>query len=132
MSRRRLLHLLAAVAGFAVPAAATHADDAADPVRTRAALTALLAAANDAIPANSSCAGDYGQPGRPTVKDLLGVELAALHGGDNVVSGECRPDGRCQLTIRHASGDDVSAAEIRFAIHHGKAQASTLACVITP
>jgi hypothetical protein len=123
-----------AAAGASIPftAAANQDDAAVDPVATRAALVALLAAANEAIPANSSCAGAYGQPGRATIKDLLSVQLASLYRGDNTVSGRCSADGRCQLTVRHAFEDDVSAAEISFTAQRGKARASTLACVITP
>lgn len=128
--------VLAAPASFAAdaspPMAATTAAAAtADPVATQKALSALLAAANDAIPRASSCHGDFGQTGQARVKDLLAMRMAYLYAGTNVVEGSCQK-GQCTVSINHAAGEDVASAAISFSVSGGKARASSLQCVITP
>jgi hypothetical protein len=103
----------------------------ADPVTTSQALALLLSASNASIPESSSCYGSYGQTGKATVKDLLAVQLAYLYSGKNIVQGSCTPK-RCSISITHASGEDVSSATIKFGRTHGKADISSLQCVITP
>lgn len=105
---------------------------AADPVATQKALSALFAAANDAIPAASSCHGDYGQPGRAKVKDFLAMRMAYLYAGANVIEGSCDNKAQCTVSIQHAAGEDVASATISFNVSAGKARASSLHCVITP
>ncbi|CAD5370203.1 conserved exported hypothetical protein [Rubrivivax sp. A210] len=102
-----------------------------DPAATRQALRALLASAQDGIPRGSGCDGDYGQRGRARVKDLLAVQLAYLYRGDNVITGGCAGNA-CELTIRHAAGEDVASATLRFEQRQGRARVGTLRCVITP
>ena len=106
-----------------------------NPEATRKALTALLAAANDPIPRTSSCHeghGVYGQSGPATVKDLLAMRMAYLYAGSNVIEGHCEQSQQCTVSIRHAAGEDVASVSITFAVKAGKAQATTLRCLITP
>lgn len=106
-----------------------------NPEATRKALTALLAAANDPIPRTSSChegQGAYGQTGPATVKDLLAMRMAYLYAGSNVIEGHCEQSQQCTVSIRHAAGEDVASVSITFAVKAGKAQATTLRCLITP
>lgn len=103
----------------------------ADPVATQKALSVLLAAANDAIPAASSCHADFGQSGRAKVKDLLAMRMAYLYAGDNAIKGSCNKT-QCTLSINHKSGEDVASAVISFRVSAGKARVSSLQCVITP
>lgn len=106
-----------------------------NPEATRKALTALLAAANDPIPRTSSChegQGAYGQTGPATVKDLLSMRMAYLYAGSNVIEGHCEQSQQCTVSIRHAAGEDVASVSITFAVKAGKAQATTLRCLITP
>ena len=132
MSHRAMLAVLGV---FAVGAVCTHsaraASSNADPVATQKALSALLAASNDLIPRSSSCHGDFGQPGKAKVKDLVAMRLAYLYTGSNVIEGSCTPK-ECSLSITHAAGEDVAAATITFALSGSKARASSLQCVITP
>lgn len=107
------------------------AADPPDPDKTTEALRALFAAANDTIPAKTSCDGIYGQKGPAKVRDLLAMQMAYLHNGDNVVGGECK-DGRCEVFIKHSAGESVASAQIRFAVNKGKASARSLECIITP
>lgn len=83
-------HGLATAAVLAVPGTGGAQSAPADPEQTRAPLALLLAAANEAIPAGSSCAGEYGQRGRPRLRDLLSMRLAYLHRGANVITGSCQ------------------------------------------
>ena len=106
-----------------------------NPEATRKALTALLAAANDPIPRTTSChegQGAYGQTGPATVKDLLSMRMAYLYAGSNVIEGHCEQSQQCTVSIRHAAGEDVASVSITFAVKAGKAQATTLRCLITP
>lgn len=102
-----------------------------DPEATTRALRRLLAIADAPIPKTSTCFGDYLQAGPAKVADLLAVELAYLYSGENVIKGGCEQN-RCAISITHSAGEDVSSAEIRFSLRRGKAQASSLQCVITP
>ncbi|MFN4119564.1 hypothetical protein [Acidovorax sp.] len=111
--------------------ASSAASSSADPVATQQALRALFAAANDAIPAASSCHANFGQSGRAKVKDLLAMRMAYLYAGDNVIKGNCNK-AQCTLSINHAAGEDVASAAISFSVIAGKARASSLQCVITP
>ena len=110
-----------------------HASDhEADPRATTQALTALLGAANDTIPATAStCQGAHGQAGPLRVKDLLALRLGYLYAGQNIIVGSCT-GGRCKLSITHAAGEDVASAVIHFRVRRGKAVASSLRCEITP
>ena len=107
-------------------------DHEADPRATTQALTALLGAANDTIPARAStCQGAHSQAGPLRVKDLLALRLEYLYAGQNLIVGSCA-GGRCKLSITHAAGEDVASAVIHFRVRQGKAVASTLRCEITP
>lgn len=107
------------------------AEHSADPIATRKALAVLLASSNAAIPNTSTCTGDYGQRGQPTIKDLLAMQLAYLYAGENTIEGKCA-SGSCSITIKHAAGEDVSSATIEFGIRKGSANPGTLRCIITP
>ncbi|MFY3386245.1 hypothetical protein [Paracidovorax sp. MALMAid1276] len=109
----------------------TVASSSADPVSTQKALRALFAAANDSIPAASSCHGNFGPSGQAKVKDLLAMRMAYLYAGVNVIEGGCSIT-QCAVSIKHAAGEDVASAVISFNISAGKARASSLQCVITP
>lgn len=102
-----------------------------DPAATRQALDALLAASNRAIPADSSCSGDYGQSGSARLRDLLAIQLANLNRGANTVTGACQKH-RCEVVITHASGEDVSSLTIRFALKGDALDSTSLQCVMTP
>jgi hypothetical protein len=106
----------------------------ADPQSTRQALGVLFAVANEVIPKTSTCHGDYGQRGRPTLGDLLSMQLAYFYRGDNVVSGHCAGEHprQCSVTISRSFGEDVSSARIGFAVRNGKLSVSSLTCVATP
>lgn len=103
----------------------------AQPEPATRALRALLAISNAVIPETSTCSADYGQEGQATVKDLLAIQLANLDHGKNTIQGRCTAS-RCTLTIRHSAGEDMSSAQITFALAGGKARVSTLQCVNTP
>jgi acetylornithine deacetylase/succinyl-diaminopimelate desuccinylase-like protein len=119
-------------------AVACHGGDAfaqaPDPDETRQALAALLAAAAEPIRAGSTCAGDYLSGRPPTVGDLLAMQLAYLHKGDNVIAGTCEgmAEARCTVSIRHSAGESKASAVIRFRARRGKARVETLDCTITP
>lgn len=98
-----------------------HAADAIDPVETRRALIALLAAANDPIPRTSLCHEIYGRRGSTTVKELLAMRMAYPYDGSNVIEGHCQ-QAHCTVTVRHAAGEDVASAILQFAVKRGKAQ----------
>lgn len=102
-----------------------------DPVATRKALAALLASSNAVISNTSTCNGDYGQRGQPTIKDMLATQLAYLYTGENIIEGKCA-SGFCSITIRHAAGEDISSATIEFSVRKGNADPATLRCIITP
>lgn len=123
----RWLGLLAL--GLAWPAWA--APEAANPEDTSKALQALFAIANEPIPKSSTCFGVYGPGGPPKVRDFLAVQFAALGGGANTVAGKCSAS-RCEVSLRHAAGEDVSSADVRFELLWGRADLRTLQCVITP
>lgn len=108
-----------------------------DRAGSQRAMTALLAASDEVIPASSSCHGLFGGESPARVKDLLAMELATLSRGRNVVTGHCDPadagDGaQCAISITHDFGEDVSSADIRFRTQAGRADAQSLACVLTP
>lgn len=130
---------LALLASSLCGAANDGADDsthynAADPARTRPALTFLLGASNEPIPPKSSCHGDYGQSGPARVKDLLSMQLAYVYQGSSVIKGSCSEGAnpRCELSITRAAGEDVSQAKIAFAVRQGKVLPRSLHCEITP
>jgi hypothetical protein len=106
-------------------------EHSADPIATRKALAALLASSNAAIPNMSTCGGNYGESGQPTIKDMLAMQLAYLYAGDNTIEGKCASNS-CLITIRHAAGEDVSSVTIEFGVQKGRANPATLRCVITP
>ncbi len=111
---------------------ATHAAESrVDPEKTRIALHALMQVANITVPSSSSCHGKYDGSKKPTVGHVLSMQLAYLSNGDNHIAGDCI-DTHCHIRIRHAFGEDVSSADIRFEVRNGKANVSTLQCVITP
>lgn len=114
--------------GDADPAASPAA---ADPERTREALGALLAVSAQPIPVRSTCAEAAAPKGLWRVGDLLAVRLAYLDRGANVVEGACRAH-RCEVVIRHAAGEDVASAQIRFERRQGRAVPESLQCVLTP
>jgi hypothetical protein len=131
----RLQTQVATLALLAVAAWARAAEPGVpNPEQTRRALLPLLAAAKEPIPAKSSCKGDYGQQGKARLGDLLGMQLAYLYRGDNVVSGAC--DGsreqRCSVSINRSFGEDVSSAKIEFIVRDGRLRLSSLSCVMTP
>ena len=108
-----------------------------DRAASQRAMTALLAASDEVIPASSSCHGLFGGESPARVKDLLAMELTTLSRGRNVVTGHCDPadagDGaQCAILITHDFGEDVSSADIRFRTQAGRADAQSLACVLTP
>jgi hypothetical protein len=120
---------VAMVLAMSTPAVATQS--AADPIATRKALAALLASSNAEIPNGSTCQGNYGQSGRPAVKDLMAMQLAYLYSGENVIEGRCLAD-MCTIMIGHVSGEDVSSFTIEFEIKKGRANTTTMRCVMTP
>lgn len=126
---KRKQHLLAAAMIFAISTQVCAEE--ADPVATREALAALMASSNSPIPENSTCHGNYGQSAKPTVKDLIAMQLAYLYAGENTIEGRCLADS-CAITIKHASGEDRSSATITFKLRHGRANAASLRCLITP
>jgi len=96
------------------------------------ALRLLLAISQQAIPKSSSCFGGYGQRGSPTVKDLLAVQFGNLSAGNNAIRTACA-NRHCSIRISHDGGsEDVSSAEIRFTVTAGRANISSLQCVMTP
>ncbi|RZJ49140.1 MAG: hypothetical protein EON49_27350 [Acidovorax sp.] len=104
----------------------------ADPIATHQALNALLAAANDTIPAKvSTCQGHDAHTRALKVRDLLAMRLAYLHTGQNIIAGSCM-GMQCHVSITHAAGEDVASAVVHFRVHKGRAVASTLRCEITP
>jgi hypothetical protein len=102
-----------------------------EPDNTVKALNALLAASNDRIVRSSTCFGAYGQDGAPTIRDLLAVQLAYLYRGENAIVGSC-VESKCQISITHAFGEDVSSATITFNQKRQRAIANSLNCIITP
>lgn len=102
-----------------------------DPAATGEAVQLLLSMANDIIPRQSSCFGDYGQAGRGRVRHLLATQFAYLYAGDNAIRGGCR-EGTCEVIINHARGEDVSSATVSFTLRQGKPSPASLHCVITP
>ncbi len=124
----RLFALLLASCTFC--GVASGVDDAA--ADTTMALRSLLMLSHRTIPKSSSCFGDYGQRGPPKVNDLLAVQLSNLSAGHNAIRGACAHQ-RCSLRITHDGGsEDVSSAEIRFTVNAGRANISSLQCVMTP
>ena len=114
-----------------LPQISSATDQSVDPIETRKALALLLASSNAVIPDGSTCRGDYGQSGQPTIKDMLAMQLAYLYAGENRIEGKCT-EGSCSITIRHSAGEDVSSALIQFGIRKGRANPATLRCVMTP
>jgi hypothetical protein len=109
------------------PAAA----ETADPVRTTRALNLLLAESSSLIPATSTCQGNFGQRGSATVGNLLAMQLAYLYSGDNTILGACSPK-RCDITITHSAGEDVSSTSVSFRLRGGRADVRSMQCVMTP
>ena len=102
-----------------------------DPAATGEAVQLLLSMANEVIPRQSTCFGDYGQAGRARVRHLVATQLAYLYAGDNAIRGGCRAGG-CEVIIDHARGEDVASATVSFALRRGKPSPASLHCVITP
>jgi hypothetical protein len=102
-----------------------------DPAETTKALSILLAESNAPIPKSSSCMGSYGQTGKAAVKHLLAAQLAYLYSGENIIQGKCSST-QCTLAVNHSSGEDLSSTTVTFGVKQGKANISTLHCVITP
>jgi hypothetical protein len=101
------------------------------------AITALLASSEEVIPVESTCHGAFGGSGPAKVHDLLGMELATLSRGTNTMSGACHAEGSarseaCHVAITHQFGEEASSADIRFRALEGRADVSTLSCVLTP
>lgn len=119
---------LAGALGLALQSAGAHEPD---PAATGEAVQLLLSMANEVIPRQSTCFGDYGQVGRARVRHLLATQLAYLYAGDNAINGGCRKDA-CEVIIAHVRGEDVSSAAVSFALRHGKPSLASLHCVITP
>ena len=113
------------------PLGAFAAESDTAPAQTQTALHALLRASKLAVPTASGCNGQYGQPGRATIGDVLSMQLAYLHRGDNTIAGRCA-EGQCELRIAHAFGEEVASAELRFKMRQGRAVTSSLRCIITP
>ena len=131
MNRTYTYAFLGLVLNFVFPNSSLAANTDADPNQTFMVLSALMSAANFIIPANSSCAGNYGQSGKAAVKDMLSVQLAYLYRGDNKIVGHCILN-QCKLSIEHSAGEDIFSADISFKVRKGKALVSTLHCVLTP
>lgn len=132
MRRGRKLPLYLALLFGILDSRVSFADvDPVDPANTNRALRALLSVANELIPPKSTCMGNYGQRGRPKVRDLVSMQLSYLYSGDNVIQGNCL-SADCSINITHSSGEDVSSAEIRFRVSHEETKVDTLSCVITP
>lgn len=132
--RHRRLHAALLTAALALPAVSKAGDDGVDPNQTKPALAFLLAASNDAIPAKSSCNGNYGQSGTATIKDLLSTQFAYMYQGKSVVKGKCQGqrEKKCSITINRDAGEDVSSATIDFTVQRGRLKPDSLSCVITP
>jgi hypothetical protein len=131
MMHRIMFPLVAIMLLVNVSQASTKAPDVG--VETEEVLNLLLAASTMTIPSQSSCQGDYRQQGKPKVKDVLAMELAYLNRGKNTIAGKCKGEPKsCILRIRHAYGEDVYSADIRFSVHEGALDISTLSCIMTP
>ena len=103
----------------------------ADPHDARVAWAALLRAAHVVVPAGSGCEGDYGQKGPARLGDVLAMQLAYMHAGDNSVVGRCDAQG-CRVELNRRAGEDVSSARIDFKLRAGRLLTASLRCVITP
>ncbi len=108
-----------------------------DAEASQRAITLLLAASEDVIPADSTCHGIFGggNPGR--MRDLVAMELATFARGDNTLEGGCQTRGSvpalaCHVDIAHAFGEDASSATIRFQAVAGRLVASSLDCLLMP
>lgn len=131
MMYRIMLTLVAVLLLVTVTGASTKPPDVG--VETKEVLDLLLAASTMTIPPQSSCQGDYGQQGKPKVKDVLAMELAYLNRGRNTIIGKCKGDPKsCVLRIRHAYGEDVYSADIHFQVRGGLVDINTLSCIMTP
>ena len=131
MMQRIILTLMVILLIAATQAASKPPDVEAE---TEEVLNLLLPASTMTIPPQSSCQGLYRyQQGKPKVKDLLAMELAGFSGGKNTIVGSCKGEPKsCVLRIRHAYGEDVYSADIRFSVHEGAVDISTLSCIMTP
>ena len=101
------------------------------------AVSSLLAAADEVIPAASTCHGAFGGSGPAKVRDLLAMELATFSRGTNTFVGACKastagPALACHVAIAHEFGEEASSAEIRFQAKDGRALVSSLDCRLTP
>jgi hypothetical protein len=114
----RWVAIVLLVASAAAPSFAQSPGGQADPTATHRALNALLAAANDTIPAKAStCQGHDAHTRALKVKDLLALRLAYLHTGQNIIAGSCM-DMQCHVSITHAAGEDVASAVVHRPEHH--------------
>lgn len=111
--------------------ASTNTANAAAPEATTSAVRVLFASAATPIWKHSTCYGQYGQQGAPTLGDLLAVERASMYAGSNCIGGRCEGP-RCEVVVSHAAGEDVSNTQIRFNMKHGRIVPATLACLMTP
>ena len=128
----KLFFLVAAICFATSSIASTDEHSADDPHSTAQAFRSLFSISNESIPKTSTCMGYYyGQRGRAKVKDLVSMILSYLYDGNNVIKGNCDIK-YCVINITHDAGEDVSSADIKFAVKNGKAQAASLECVITP
>jgi len=127
----RIILALVVIILVTVTQAATKPPDV--ETETEKLLNLLLAASTMTIPPQSSCQGDYGQQGKPKVKDLLAMELAGFSRGENTIVGNCKGEPKsCSLHISHAYGEDVYSAYIRFKVRKGVVDINTLSCIMTP
>jgi hypothetical protein len=113
------------VLAFAVPSEAAMMRNEAD--TGQAPIFVLLSAADSVIPETSSCYGEYGQDGEPTVNDLLSGEMDSVRHGRSVVSSKCGRS-RCTVTVTRTPKFGGSAMVFEFAVADGKLDVRTLSC----
>lgn len=104
-----------------------------DTQQTELALKTFLLIADEFIPSESSCQGEFGQKGRAKIVDLLVSRMAGQLGGTNNMFGLCDKKTihqRCTLFISHASAEDAAAAQISIVIRNGKPDIKTLSCAL--
>jgi hypothetical protein len=110
-----------------MPSAASHVGPGANASGT--ALYFLLASLDTVIPESSGCYGHYGQSGKPTVKDVLALELPYLRARKSVVEGSCKAN-KCIVTMNHGKGEDARTTSYEFRVVGGKLDARTLECAL--
>lgn len=135
---QRCCMVVASMGMACLAATVTHAGEEAakaDPRSAQFAWTALLGITDAALPRDTGCQGDHGQPGhagRPRVKDLLASQLAYMSAGQNTLSGHCTAT-RCEVQLQRRNGEDVSSATLNFKLlRDGRADPRSLRCVMTP